>query len=128
MKIEEKKLEEKCIVKEKKCSCEKSCEKKACKGKGKAKCSCKKKATTSVQVSYDVGWGNTLFIRGEGCGLNWDKGIPLKYDEKKAYWYWDCKAEKPIEFKLLINDETWSEGDNFVLNPGKTKKIKPLFL
>ena len=43
MKIEEKKLEEKCIVKEKKCSCEK----KACKGKGKAKCGCKKKATTN---------------------------------------------------------------------------------
>ena len=126
MKIEEKKLEEKCIVKGKKCSCENSCEKKTC--KGKAKCSCKKKTTASIQVSYDVGWGNTLFIRGEGCGLSWDKGIPLTYDEKKKHWYWECKTEKPIEFKLLINDETWSEGENFVLNPGKTKKIEPSFL
>ena len=122
MKTEEKKLEEKCIVKGKKCSCEK----KTC--KDKAKCNCKKKTTANLQVTYDVGWGNTLFIRGEGCGLNWDKGIPLKYDEKKSHWYWECKAEKAIEFKLLINDETWSEGDNFVLNPGKTKKIKPSFL
>lgn len=118
MKIEEKKTLEKCIVKDKDCSCKK----KTCKGK----CSCKTKA--KVQVTYDVGWGNTLFIRGEGCGLNWDKGIPLKYDEKKACWHWECKAETPIEFKLLINDEIWSEGDNFVLNPGKTKKIKPSFL
>ena len=127
MKIEEKKLEGKCSDKGKKCSCGKSCEKKtSC--KGKTKCSCKKTTKTCVQVSYDVGWGNTLFIRGEGCGLSWDKGIPLIYDEKKNHWHWECKTEQLIEFKLLINDETWSEGENFVLNPGKTKKIKPSFL
>ena len=119
---EEKKLEDKCISKDKKCSCEK----KTC--KGKPKCTCKKKTITGIQVTYDVGWGNTLFIRGEGGSLNWDKGIPLQYDEKKAHWYWECKTEKPIEFKLLINDETWSEGDNFILKPGKTKKLQPSFL
>lgn len=32
--------------------------------------------TTKIVALIDVGFGNTLYIRGEGPGLSWEKGIP----------------------------------------------------
>src|SRR3990172_2964776 len=34
-------------------------------------------ATPDIEVRCAVAFGHTLFIRGSGCGLNWNKGIPL---------------------------------------------------
>ena len=91
------------------------------------KCSCRGKDKTVAIIKCDIGWGNTLFIRGENKPLNWEKGKPLSYDEEKQGWIYENSTKKDLEFKVLINDEHWSEGENFVLHVGKTETFEPKF-
>lgn len=43
-------------------------------------------------------------------------------------WEWAVEgAEKPIVFKLLINDQLWSEGENYEILPGEEKVLRPMF-
>src|SRR5262245_18623488 len=37
-----------------------------------------KPVLTTITARYDVGFGNSLFIRGEGPGLSWDQGITME--------------------------------------------------
>ncbi len=84
-------------------------------------------AETIVVAQLDIGFGNQLFIRGEGAGLNWDKGL-LMDNIAADRWQIVLKgATAPLVFKVLINDETWSLGDDYVVSPGSTLAISPLF-
>lgn len=108
-----------------------TCNKKSCpckKGtKSTAKSSCRaKKMIAKVQAEINIGWGNTLFIRGQGGNLNWDKGIPM-VNTQENIWTWETNTQDTIEFKVLLNDEQWSEGDNYILKPSQVIKVKPTF-
>lgn len=61
-------------------------------------------ATRLIVTAY-IGIGNRLFIRGQGPGLSWDKGVPLQF-VSIGKWRWETNdATDPIQFKLLKNDE-----------------------
>jgi hypothetical protein len=61
-------------------------------------------ATRLIATSY-IGIGNRLFIRGEGAGLSWEKGVPLQFISI-GKWRWETnEANAPVRFKLLKNDE-----------------------
>jgi hypothetical protein len=61
-------------------------------------------ATRLIVTAY-IGIGNRLFIRGEGPGLSWEKGVPLTF-VSIGKWRWDTNdAAAPIRFKLYKNDE-----------------------
>jgi tRNA-specific 2-thiouridylase len=79
-----------------------------------------------ICVQCDVGFGNHLTIRGNGCGLCWCKGLPL-CNRGADCWCWG--ADKPLcgEYKLLINDEVWELGENHRFCPGTVQKICPQF-
>lgn len=36
-------------------------------------------------------------------------------------------ATQPITFKFLINDETWSSGPDYVVEPGAQLEVTPYF-
>jgi hypothetical protein len=99
----------------------------------KKKCacgSCGKKASSKIAMALlkcDIGFGNTLFIRGDQAPLNWDKGVALTYCKKRQCWIFKTELKQPMAFKVLINDERWSEGENFVLNPKATTTFEPKF-
>ncbi|HUR56325.1 MAG TPA: hypothetical protein VM029_01355 [Opitutaceae bacterium] len=62
-------------------------------------------ATRIIVTSY-IGIGNRLFIRGEGPGLSWDKGVPLQF-VSIGKWRWETNdAVSAIRFKLFKNDES----------------------
>lgn len=83
--------------------------------------------TTTVRASVDVGWGNALYIRGEGAGLSWDKGI-LMDGVNGDCWEWKTVApHKGLIFKFLINDSQWSMGDNLMAAYGETSISSPSF-
>lgn len=83
--------------------------------------------TTAVHVQLDVGFGNSLFIRGEGAGLSWDEGELLSCIGSDK-WTWESQsAQSAIVFKILINDEIWSAGENFEILPGENISITPHF-
>jgi hypothetical protein len=86
-----------------------------------------KSASTVVTALIDIGFGNTLYIRGEGPGLSWDAGLALDClaDDK---WSITIPASgKPVVYKLLINDLTWSTGADFVTESGQKVTLTPTF-
>lgn len=83
--------------------------------------------TTLVQARIDVGLGNSLFIRGQGDGLSWDKGLPLTCTDGVT-WIWStARAKDKLVFKLLLNDRVWSKGDDIVVEAGRKIEISPAF-
>ncbi|MDG4583729.1 MAG: hypothetical protein P9E67_06520 [Candidatus Competibacter sp.] len=86
-------------------------------------------ATATVIVAkYDVGFGNKLFIRGEGAGLDWEVGVEMKNVENDV-WVWTNNDLKKgvITCKFLINDDTWSAGENLFIPAGETSTVFPSF-
>jgi hypothetical protein len=61
-------------------------------------------ATRLLATAY-IGIGNRLFIRGDGPGLSWEKGVPLQF-VSIGKWRWETNdAGTPVRFKLYKNDE-----------------------
>ena len=81
---------------------------------------------TTIEAKIDVGFGNNLFLRGQGAGLSWDRGIPLTCVDGKT-WQWSAKAEDKLTFKLLLNDTVWAKGADLVAKPGQKVELAPAF-
>lgn len=82
---------------------------------------------THIHASVDVGFGNSLFLRGEGPGLSWDKGVLMNCVADNKWSISVGESSSPLVFKFLLNDETWCAGDDFTLAPGGEAVFKPLF-
>jgi hypothetical protein len=82
---------------------------------------------TEIQANVDVGFGNTVYIRGEGPGINWERGVPMACVKDDLWAFTVPTTARPIVFKFLINDETWCAGDDFVAAPGKKVVLAPSF-
>lgn len=80
----------------------------------------------TIEAKIDVGFGNTLFLRGEGLGLSWTKGVPLTCVDGKT-WMWSGEGSEQMKFKLLINDQVWSQGEDVIAAPGQKVQIAPAF-
>lgn len=82
---------------------------------------------TVIQANIDVGFGNTLYIRGEGPGLSWDRGQTMDCLKDDLWAFTIEAAARPIIVKFLINDETWCTGDDYVVEPGNKITLVPTF-
>jgi len=83
-------------------------------------------APITIEAKIDVGFGNNLFVRGQGAGLSWERGIPLECVDSKT-WRLTVPAQDPLQFKLLINDTVWAKGEDVVATPGKRVEVIPAF-
>ena len=94
----------------------------------KKKTTTKKRALKTSIVAYvDVGFGNTLYIRGEGAGLSWEKGIPLKNISSTEWIFEPTQSADTITYKFLINDLLWAEGDDLTIKAGSKSVSLPRF-
>lgn len=84
------------------------------------------RAATTIEAKIDVGFGNKLFVRGQGGGLSWDHGTPLKCVDPQT-WQWSGEVNDAVKFKLLLNDTVWAQGEDLVATPGKRVEICPSF-
>lgn len=83
-------------------------------------------ATRLLATAY-IGIGNKLFIRGDGPGLSWDKGVPMQF-VSIGKWGWATNdAFSPVRCELYKNDETAALTGEVVLDPGKHVEITALF-
>ncbi|HXT13730.1 MAG TPA: hypothetical protein VN873_19425 [Candidatus Angelobacter sp.] len=80
----------------------------------------------TIEAKIDVGFGNALYLRGEGTGLSWSQGIPLTCVDGKT-WKWTGESKEQLKFKLLLNDQVWSQGEDLVATPGQKVEISPAF-
>jgi hypothetical protein len=84
-------------------------------------------ATRLVVTAY-IGIGNRIFIRGEGPGLSWEKGVPLTF-VSIGKWRWETKdATSTVRFKLYKNDQTecTALGESSV-EPGAQQELSAAF-
>lgn len=90
----------------------------------------KKKAKAKlirVVIHYDVGFNNSIFIRGSGADLSWDKGIMLM-NTRPNEWVWETdKSFSSCEFKVLINDSQYEQGGNHKLTSENDLEYTPCF-
>ena len=80
-----------------------------------------------IEVNADVGFGNRVFVRGEGSGLTWDKGEPADCVASDLWRFEIKEARQPVTFKVLVNDSVWSAGENCSVEPGAKVTIAPSF-
>ena len=85
--------------------------------------------TTTIKVTYNVGTGNTLSVRGSLAPLSWTLGAPATWTTGNVWVYTTTAipAGTSFEFKALINDNRWSDGANFTGTGGSTMNVTPTF-
>ncbi len=85
------------------------------------------RAVTRIIAKVDIGYGNDLYLRGEGAELSWTQGV-LMVNTAGDEWLWTTEnASGPLTFKFLINDEIWSAGDNQIVAVGDASNSTPVF-
>jgi len=73
------------------------------------------------------GIGNKPFIRGEGGGLNWDKGMPMEF-LGMGKWQWAApNLQEPVTFRIYKNDEIAAAGEPLCLIPGEEREVDVRF-
>ncbi|MDO8543641.1 MAG: hypothetical protein Q7S40_24635 [Opitutaceae bacterium] len=83
--------------------------------------------TTTITAVIDVGFGNALYLRGEGPGLSWDKGVLMTCIAPNAWQIALADSTRPYTFKFLVNDFTWSVGPDLTAEPGSDITVTPEF-
>jgi hypothetical protein len=81
---------------------------------------------TVIEAKIDVGFGNNLFVRGQGAGLSWERGTPLTCVESGT-WRWSARVDEKLTCKLLLNDRVWAQGEDVSVPPGKRVEVVPAF-
>ena len=82
---------------------------------------------TTISANIDVGFGNALYIRGEGSGLSWDNGLRMECVADDRWSITLGESARPFVFKFLINDEAWCVGDDYTVAPGSSITLSPVF-
>jgi hypothetical protein len=82
---------------------------------------------TRLLVTAYIGIGNKLYIRGDGPGLSWDKGVPMKFVSIGKWGWATDEATGPVACKLYKNDEAASLSGEVFLEPGQHVEVTALF-
>lgn len=83
--------------------------------------------TTTIVAAINVGFGNSLTLRGEGPGLSWETGAPLECSADDRWTITLPETTHPIICKFLINDLVWSAGEDYTVLPGSSVVLSPSF-
>lgn len=86
-----------------------------------------KPVVTRISADIDIGFGNALYLRGEGAGLSWDKGLLMTCITGDQWQIVLGESARPIVFKFLVNDLSWSAGEDYLVAPGSSLTIAPTF-
>jgi hypothetical protein len=82
---------------------------------------------TTIVATIDVGWGNQVFLRGEGGGLSWDYGVPMTCRNNNE-WVWVSAVNEPtFAFKFVLNDIFWEQSENRLAAGGEIFSAIPRF-
>lgn len=93
----------------------------------KAESSASSDGATRLLVTAYIGIGNKLFIRGDGPGLSWDKGVPMQFVSIGKWGWATHDATGPVRCKLYKNDDTPALSGEITLEPGKHVESTALF-
>ena len=94
---------------------------------GAPKPSALKPLATTISARVDVGFGNTLYLRGEGGSLSWNQGRQMDCVGADLWQIVLTDSARNYSFKFLLNDVTWSTGPDFSAAAGATAAFTPEF-
>lgn len=86
-----------------------------------------KPVVTTISAKIDIGFGNALYVRGEGAGLSWDKGLLMTCVADDVWQVSVGESAHPVVFKFLVNDLSWSAGEDYSVASGDTVTLVPTF-
>jgi len=87
----------------------------------------KKTQAVNISAQVNVGFGNTLYVRGAGPGLSWEKGLPLDCVADDKWSISLSNVRDAVVFKFLVNDLIWSTSDDCTVQPGGSGVFTPMF-
>ncbi|MDP3073476.1 MAG: hypothetical protein Q8N18_24505 [Opitutaceae bacterium] len=87
----------------------------------------RKPVLTIISARADVGFGNALYLRGEGAGLSWDRGLMLECIEADLWRITLPESAHGHTFKFLVNDLSWSTGPDYTVPGGAEVTLTPEF-
>lgn len=84
---------------------------------------------TTIRIHYNVGLNNRITLRGDTGPFRWTQGIDAR---NTAADVWEYQLERipagqNFQIKPLVNDVTYSTGNNYVVTGGQTIDIYPTF-
>jgi hypothetical protein len=82
---------------------------------------------TTITAHLDIGFGNALYLRGEGAGLSWDRGTTMNCVANNCWSLELPASDRPLLLKFLVNDLSWSAGQDYTVLPGESLAITPTF-
>jgi hypothetical protein len=82
---------------------------------------------TFLSAQIDIGFGNHLYVRGEGPGLSWDHGLAMDNTGSNLWTATIKGAKLPVVFKVLVNDLTWNVGADYSVDAGQSITVYPTF-
>ena len=83
--------------------------------------------TTMITALINIGFGNTLYLRGDGPGLSWDRGVLMDCVADDRWQIVLTESARPVVFKFLVNDLSWSAGEDYTATPGIETLLTPAF-
>lgn len=82
---------------------------------------------TTITAHIDIGFGNALYLRGEGADLSWDRGTLMNCIADNCWSLELPESGRPVIFKFLVNDLSWSAGQDYTVASGDTLATTPTF-
>jgi hypothetical protein len=82
---------------------------------------------TKIVAKVDVGFGNALYVRGDGPGLSWNQGVRMNCVANDQWELSLGESARPVSFKLLLNDTIWCSGPDSTVASGATATVTPDF-
>jgi hypothetical protein len=86
-----------------------------------------KTVVTTIAARIDIGFGNFLYVRGEGPGLSWDQGLLMTCVGPDLWQVTLGESARPFVFKFLVNDLSWSTGPDCTQASGSSLTFVPEF-
>lgn len=83
--------------------------------------------TRLIATAY-IGIGQKLYLRGDGPGLSWEKGVPLQFVSIGKWLWQSADATAPFAAKLYKNDQVECTGlGEITLKPGIQHEVNAGF-
>jgi hypothetical protein len=82
---------------------------------------------TTINVVYDCGWGNAMYVRGDKAPLSWSSGQLMSWTSGNVWTWSTLELDGSFQCKSLINNHQWQQGSNVLGQSGDTVTIYPYF-
>jgi hypothetical protein len=83
--------------------------------------------STSLVATAYIGIGNKLYLRGDGPGLSWERGVPMQFLAIGKWGWTTTEAAVPVSCRVYRNDDTPMLEADIVIDPGTKSEITPKF-